>query len=118
MTDSKEAIEYYKNKRHIELEKNLLPCPLCGGTAHFVDFGYIHVRCDKCGVSTGNSLGIDDAVTHWNQRVADNRIAHLHGEIYHLKNRITELDDELRIKQSIINKQVAMMGEMEHEAEQ
>ena len=43
-------------------------------------------------------------------RVVDKRLAQLHGEIYHLKNRITELDEELRIKQSIINKQVAMMG--------
>ena len=103
MTDPREAREYYENKRHDELEKHLLPCPMCGGTAHFVDFGYIHVRCVKCGVSTGNSLGIDDAVTRWNQRVADNRIA--------------ELDEELAIKQSIINRQVALMGEMEHEAE-
>ena len=62
-------------------------------------------------------MGIDDAVTRWNQRVADNRIAQLHSEIYHLKNRIAELDEELAIKQSIINRQVAIMGEMEHEAE-
>ena len=117
MTDPKEAFEYYENKRHRELEKHLLPCPMCGGTAHFVDFGYIHVRCVKCGVSTGNSLGIDDAVTRWNQRTVDGRIAQLHSEIYHLKNRIAELDEELAIKQSIINRQVAMMGEMEHEAE-
>ena len=117
MTDPREAREYYENKRHSELEKQLLPCPMCGGTAKFVEFGCIHVRCVKCGVSTGNSLGIDDAVTRWNQRVADNRIAQLHSEIYHLKNRIAELDEELAIKQSIINRQVAMMGEMEHEAE-
>ena len=117
MTDPKEAFEYYENKRHRELEKHLLPCPMCGGTAHFVDFGYKHVRCVKCGVSTGNSLGIDDAVTRWNQRVADGRIAQLHSEIYHLKNRIAELDEELAIKQSIINRQVAMMGEMEHEGD-
>ena len=117
MTDPREAREYYENKRHRELEKQLLPCPMCGGTAHFVDFGYIHVRCVKCGVSTGNSLGIDDAVTRWNQRVADSRLAQLHSEIYHLKNRIAELDEELAIKQSIINRQVAMMGEMEHEGD-
>ena len=55
-------------------------------------------------------MGIDDAVTRWNQRVADNRIAQLHSEIYHLKNRIAELDEELAIKQSIINRQVAMMA--------
>ena len=117
MTDPREAREYYENKRHRELEKQLLPCPMCGGTAKFVDFGYIHVRCEKCGVSTGNSLGIDDAVTRWNQRVADGRLAQLHSEIYHLKNRIAELDEELAIKQSIINRQVAMMGEMEHESD-
>lgn len=117
MTDPKEAFEYYENKRHDELEKHLLPCPMCGGTAKFVDFGYIHVRCVKCGVSTGNSLGIDDAVTRWNQRTVDGRIAQLHSEICHLKNRIAELDEELAIKQSIINRQVAMRGEMEHEAE-
>lgn len=117
MTDPREVQEYYENKRHIELEKQLLPCPMCGGTAKFVDFGYIHVRCVKCGVSTGNSLGIDDAVTRWNQRTVDSRIAQLHSEIYHLKNRIAGLDEELAIKQSIINRQVAMMGEMEHEAE-
>ena len=117
MTDPREAREYYENKRHRELEKQLLPCPMCGGTAHFVDFGYIHVRCVKCGVSTGNSLDIDDAVTRWNQRVADSRLAQLHSEIYHLKNRIAELDEELAIKQSIINRQVAIMGEMEHESD-
>ena len=117
MPDPREVQEYYENKRHRELEKQLLPCPMCGGTAKFVDFGYKHVRCVKCGVSTGNSLGIDDAVTRWNQRVADNRIAQLHSEIYHLKNRIAELDEELAIKQSIINRQVAMMGEMEHECD-
>ena len=117
MTDPREAREYYENKRHDELEKHLLPCPMCGGAAHFVDFGYIHVRCVKCGVSTGNSLDIDDAATRWNQRVTDGRIAQLHSEIYHLKNRIADLDEELAIKQSIINRQVAIMGEMEHEAE-
>ena len=117
MTDIKEAMEYYENKHHDELEKHLLPCPMCGGTAKFVDFGYKHVRCVKCGVSTGNSLGIDDAVKRWNQRVVDSRIAQLHSEIYHMKNHIAELDEELAIKQSIINRQVAIMGEMEHEAE-
>ena len=82
-----------------------------------MDFGYKHVRCVKCGVSTGNSLGIDDAVTRWNQRVADSRIAQLHSEIYHMKNRIAELDEELAIKQSIINRQVAIMGELAPESE-
>ena len=47
-------------------------------------------------------------------RVADKRLAQLHSEIYHLKNRIAELDEELTIKQSIINKQVAIMGEMKN----
>lgn len=118
MTDIKEAMEYYKQKRDKKFESQMLPCPFCGGKGKIVDAGYVYIRCEKCGVISNNYLGCADAVQHWNVRVTDNRIAQLHSEIYHLKNRITELDDELRIKQSIINKQVAMMGEMEHEAEQ
>lgn len=117
MTDPKEVLENYKHKHEQELESHLLPCPFCGGKAKFIDFGYVMVRCEKCGVTTVNCHNREYAYRHWNNRVADNRIAQLHSEIYHLKNRITELDDELRIKQSIINRQVAMMGEMEHEAE-
>lgn len=118
MTDPKEVLENYKYKHEKELEAQLLPCPFCGGKGKFVDTNYVLVRCDKCGTTTAFCLNREFASRFWNNRVQDSRIAQLHSEIYHLKNRITELDDELRIKQSIINKQVAMMGEMEHEAEQ
>ena len=117
MTDIQEAMEYYKRKRDKEFESKMLPCPFCGGKGKIRDFGYVNVRCEKCGAVSNNYVGCADAVQHWNQRVADSRIAQLHSEIYHMKNRIAELDEELAIKQSIINRQVAIMGEMEHEAE-
>ena len=110
MTDPKEALECYKHKHEQELEKQLLSCPFCGGKGKFVDTDYVLVRCEKCGTTTVFCLNREYAYRHWNNRVQDGRIAQLHSEIYHLKNRITELDEELRIKQSIINKQVAMMG--------
>lgn len=110
MTDPKEVLENSKHKHVQELEKQLLPCPFCGANAHFVDFGYVMVRCDKCGITTTNCQNHDYAAKFWNSRVTDNRLAQLHSEIYHLQNRITELGEELAIKQSIINKQVAMMA--------
>ena len=90
--------------------KDLLPCPFCAGEADFVNFGYVQVRCNKCGAVSPSSLDRAQAANAWNSRVTDPRLAQLHTEIHYLKNQLAELESQLLIKQSIINKQVAMLG--------
>lgn len=66
-------------------ESKLLPCPFCGGTAHFYledngvsnytgSYYYIGVKCEKCNtksdsVSTDLDSCVEDAINMWNTRV-------------------------------------------------
>lgn len=67
------------------MESELLPCPFCGGIAHFrayasADYGAdgVIVQCGSCGASTkywadvevaeAVSIGMDAAAAAWNQR--------------------------------------------------
>lgn len=62
----------YPGKDHII---PLLPCPLCGGDAHFIEYCnamVYFVECEKCKLTLGLEYGYSsrlDAVANWNSRV-------------------------------------------------
>lgn len=45
----------------------LLPCPFCGGEAHFFDLGVDFVVCDSCDAAMFGET-MDDAINKWNHR--------------------------------------------------
>ncbi len=59
-------------------EAGMLPCPFCGGEAHYIrtDDRYHRVQCGHCGatrgeiVDTSQRLGRKAAMAHWNNRAA------------------------------------------------
>lgn len=58
-------------------EQEPRPCPFCGSTARIITVTHSDVRvfsivkCDGCGVATGNWLSRKDALHAWNRRQAD-----------------------------------------------
>lgn len=49
--------------------KDLLPCPMCGGEALMdTSDGETRVYCDNCGVSTKTYALKDEAIDAWNRR--------------------------------------------------
>lgn len=49
--------------------KDLLPCPMCGGEALMdTSDGETRVYCDRCGVSTKTYTLKDEAIDAWNRR--------------------------------------------------
>ena len=55
-------------------DTKLLPCPFCGGTAHFERLGTPRqsciVECDSCGVRHESSDEGERSGTQWNERTA------------------------------------------------
>lgn len=51
------------------LSRDLMPCPLCGGTAQFKRNTYYTVECDGCGVHTDKGMISQElAAARWNER--------------------------------------------------
>ena len=49
--------------------KELLPCPFCGGDAEGLDhFPHVLIRCKNCGANTGLCYRLTDAIDCWNTR--------------------------------------------------
>ena len=49
--------------------KELNPCPFCGGKAESIDlFPRFFVKCKNCGANTGIHLNIPNAIEAWNTR--------------------------------------------------
>jgi hypothetical protein len=50
----------------------LLPCPCCGSKRVFINEhlgrGFIEISCEKCGLTTGQRVGVTIAVGVWNKR--------------------------------------------------
>lgn len=65
----------------------LRECPFCGGDAAIVGYGPYRCVCRKCGASTASQyvVTMEQAITVWNTRAADARIAELEAEVERLQ---------------------------------